>query len=293
MNGMSVPRPGETLFDLTGVRHVVWRGKGTITAGAGLSVWELDQYVRRFGWKLPVVNDGSAEAPSVGGFIAAGGIGADTVFYGGFWESVSSVTIVTGTGDVRRIGAEDALFPWLFGSMGTLGIVYEAALELVPSGATQPVTVADVASLPRSPAASWPEHLWLTLFVGESHHENAVARLAAIVESHPGAWQPRGSYEYYLLHRRFNPPFLFEDGADFIALGIWGDRSAQDPELCGYFALEAAFQELVEQQGFRRYFQSELIRQKRDLSRYVGSDCAERYGAIKAGADPSGLLNAF
>lgn len=49
MNGMAVPRPEEVLIDLSGARHVFWNGGGSVTAGAGLAVWELDQYVRRFG----------------------------------------------------------------------------------------------------------------------------------------------------------------------------------------------------------------------------------------------------
>ena len=113
------------------------------------------------------------------------------------------------------------------------------------------------------------------------------------MQAHPHAWQARPMFEYYLLHRRFNPPFLFEDGADYIALGIWGDRIADDPELRHYFALEADFQKLIEERGFRRYFQSERIWRRRDLERYVGSDCAERYRAIKAVMDPGGLLNEF
>lgn len=293
MNGMSVPAPNETLLDLTGVRHVLWKGAGVITAGAGLSVWELDQHVRQFGWKLPVTNDGGAEAPSVGGFVAAGGIGEGSILHGGFWESVSALVIASGTGEVRRLEKEDPLFPWMFGTMGGLGVVYEADLELVPATSEPTGIVAASASLPKAAAPAWPEHLWLTLFVPENQRELGLTRLSGLVDAHPQAWAPRGLYEYYLARQRFNPPFLFDDSCDHIALGFWGDRNGEDPGLRHYFALEADFQQLVEDCGFRRYFQSELIWSRRELHRYVGPACAARYRQVKAELDPGELLNEF
>lgn len=293
MNGMSVPRANETLLNLAGVRHVAWEAEGVIVAGAGLSVWELDQYVRRFGWKLPVVNDGGAEAPSLGGFIAAGGIGEGCFFYGGFWENVVSLTVAIGTGEVRRFDRSDPFFPWFFGSMGTLGVVYEASLDLVPAGSTMPNAVEDVAHLSKTSTAAWPPHMWLTLFVPESCRADAVEQLNALIAAHPHAWNAHSAYEYYLLRKRFTPPLLFEGNSDFIALGIWGDRSETDSELQAYLKLESDFQALVEHSDFRRYFQAELIWTHRNLENYVGAHCAARYRVIKAELDPCGLINAF
>jgi hypothetical protein len=261
-----------------------------ITAGAGLSIWELDHYVRRFGWKLPVVNDGGAEAPSIGGFLAAGGIGESTLFYGGFWESVRSVTLVTGDGRSRVVGRRGSIFRWLFGSMGTLGIVYEVTLDLVPIGSARPVPVSNVASLRQKRPASWPAHLWLTLFVRERQREQAIERLNRLVVRHPKAWKPRQMYEYHLPHRRFSPPLLFAGRANFVAVGIWGDR-IDGSDLTNYLALEADFQMLTEQTGFRRYFQTELIRKDRSLECYVGRTCAANYRSIKKVCDPKALLN--
>src|SRR2546423_15566044 len=72
MNGMSVPRQNEVLFDMQGVRHVTWRGDGSVAGGGGLSVWGVDQYVRRIGWELAGVNDGGGGAPSGGGLLWGG-----------------------------------------------------------------------------------------------------------------------------------------------------------------------------------------------------------------------------
>lgn len=293
MNGMSMARPDETLLDMRDVRHVSWMEDGVVVAGAGLSVWELDQYVRGFGWKLPVINDGGSAAPSVGGFVAAGGIGAGSIFHGGFWETVRALTVVTGTGDIRRLDRDSPIFPWMFGGMGGLGIVFEAAIDLVQAGEGPVSPVAPCASLPPTPSEPWPDHLWLTLFVPESRRDEAAERLAALIAAHPLAWVPREPYEYYLARQRFNPPLVLGGEGDHIALGTWGDRLPRTDGLNAYLAMEADFQAMIEGASFRRYFQSELIREHRDLARYVGAAAAEAYRRLKAELDPLNLLNAF
>jgi hypothetical protein len=131
------------------------------------------------------------------------------------------------------------------------------------------------------------------MFVPVERRDEGVERLAALVAAHPAAWDPQSPYEYYLTRRSFNPPLVLgdEDG-DFVALGVWGNRLGGG-DLGPYLAMEADFQAMIEHRGFRRYFQSELIRRRRPLERYVGAACAERFRALKVTLDPHGLLNAF
>jgi hypothetical protein len=293
MNGMAVPRRGEALLDLTGLRHVRWTGTGRITAGAGLAAWELDRHVRQFGWKLPVVNDGGAAASSIGGYISAGGIGEGSMLHGGFWENVASVGLVAADGEARQVGQGDPLFRWLFGSLGAFGLIHEAAIALVPASSARTQRVPDTTCLPSGEPVRWPPHLWLTLFVSGRERDRALSCLRRLAATHPGAWTPRRPYEYFLRHRRFNPPLLFAGRGSFLALGVWGDRAQGDDSLAAYLTLEAEFQADVEAAGWRRYFQTELIRVPRGLERYVGAKCARAYGELKAAADPRGLLNPF
>jgi len=291
MNGMSVPMPGEALIDVAAVRHIRWVGPASICAGAGLGVWELDEHVRRFGWKLKVTNDGAGQAPSVGGFLSAGGIGTGTFFYGGFWETVRSITIVLADGTTRTVSHDEDLFPWLFGSMGTLGVIYEAVLDLIPSGSSDGHSIPDADSLPATSSPLWPKHVWLTLLVSTDDRETATNSLERLAQTHPLAWEPRESYEYYLPFRCFNPPLLYGEPTDFFAIGIWGDRKGGDGSLVQYLVMEDAFQRYVERTGHRRYFQSELIRNQRALERYVGRVYADAFLDLKGTLDPRGLLN--
>lgn len=291
MNGAAVPRPGEVLVDFLPARHVMWTGEGQVTVGAGLAVWELDQYVRRFGWKLPVVNDGGAAASSIGGFISAGGIGRDCLFYGGFWETVLSLTVVSATGDKFEVERDHPLFPWIFGSMGSLGLIFEASIELVPASDAPTKRVADALALAMADRPVWPDHLWLTLFVPPSDREAAAVALSLLAGNHQSAWTPHSDYEYFILHRRMNPPMVYGLEEDFIAIGMWGDRAPSDPDLGAYLALELDFHELASARGWRRYFQSELIAERRPLAAYIGPDAARRYATLKQEWDPRSLLN--
>lgn len=289
MNGMSVPASDEVMLDMTSVRHVRAVKHGVVAVGAGLYAWDLDRYVRRFGWKMQVVNDGTGGAPSIGGFVAAGGIGLGTMFYGGFWESVRRLVLVDGTGRVHRLDRGDRDFPWLFGSLGTLGVVFEAELELVPLMDDQDTSpVPDTSSLPRGEEAVWPPHAWFTLFVPDSRRQEAVEHLNCLWARHPQAWLPRENYEYYVRHRRFHPPLLFPENTDFVAVGVWGDRPS---DLDPYLALEEDFQEVCQRHDLRRYFQTELIRTPRPLASYVGETCAGQYRKVKHRFDPNGILN--
>src|SRR3546814_8468035 len=51
--------------------------------------------------------------------------------HGGFWEHVLSVTLIDGNGRIREIVETDENFPWLFGSFGQLGVLFEAKLRLL------------------------------------------------------------------------------------------------------------------------------------------------------------------
>jgi len=86
----------------------------------------------------------SEEESTVGGAIACNASGARTLKYGATREHVRAVTVVLATGDVvrySRMGLEKNTagyafahdpVDWFVGSEGTLGVVVEAELELLP-----------------------------------------------------------------------------------------------------------------------------------------------------------------
>jgi FAD/FMN-containing dehydrogenase len=74
MSGAALPRKDETLLRLKGLNHFRFEIPGTISVGVGAMLWDVRDMLETFNYVLPVYNGGWG-APSVGGFINAGGVG--------------------------------------------------------------------------------------------------------------------------------------------------------------------------------------------------------------------------
>ncbi len=131
LHGGSVPRAGEVLLRTERLNGYRFESADAIEVGGGASLWDVHDMLAAHGGRLPLVNNGSS-GPTVGGFVAAGGLGPDSDRRGGFWNTVRALTLVDGTGELRTLRRDDELFPWFFGALGQLGVVVEAELDVVP-----------------------------------------------------------------------------------------------------------------------------------------------------------------
>jgi FAD/FMN-containing dehydrogenase len=267
-------------------------------------LWALDAELRTKGRALPVINDGYA-GPSVGGYLAAGGFGPGSSVAGGFWDNVAEITLVNGEGQVQRLLREAPLFPWLFGSMGQLGIIVEAKLDILAyttakvTGGSEPFTMrgAGVLSHNRlSPSPMAPDEagrlFWFTLFVPESNLDEARAQLDTLECRHTGTFAFRNRYVYFIAHRRLAAPLLWPHSTSYYAIGSWGilnDTTARGIE--NVLAFDADFMKIVFANGYRRYVQSELPSGPDLYERYFGPAVYNRFRALKQVQDPRNLLN--
>ena len=142
--GGAVPANGGIVFDLQGLSDItVDRDTMTVTAGAG-AIWrDVADLARRRGFMLPAYPT-SAPGSTVGGWINTGGVGVGAFKYGGIDKQVRSLRVVLPNGELVRLGF-DRVLPnssgydlksLIIGSEGTLGVVTEATLELVPAPET-------------------------------------------------------------------------------------------------------------------------------------------------------------
>jgi len=137
--GGSVPLEGEVVVSLrrlTSIGPVDAIG-GQVTAGAGVTIADLDGHARAAGWAYGV-DWGARDSATVGGSIATDAGGVRFVRHGGTRRQLLGVTAVLGTGAVisHLVGLEKDntgydLAGLLCGSEGTLGIVTAARLRLV------------------------------------------------------------------------------------------------------------------------------------------------------------------
>lgn len=303
LNGSSLPRPGELLLRLHGLQRLRFEVPGTVTAGAGIVLWMLQGALRAHGFDLPVLNDGYP-GPSVGGFVCAGGFGPGSAEHGGLWDNVTQVLLVDGRGELRRIGAGDAEFPWLFGSMGQLGVIVEVTLAIVPlaagraaypQGKTLTLPAMDpIMEVPPEYAVGEDERLfWFTLFVPQERVARAHGELQALEQRHATALRYAERYRYPIRRRGVDAPLVYPDAAAFTATGAWGWLLTSAPQaLQKLLEFERDFMALATgTPGYRRYVQSELPAGPETYVRAFGEGIYNRFREVKARFDPGSILN--
>jgi glycolate oxidase FAD binding subunit len=109
----------------------------TVTVEAGMAVADLAEHLAQAGqhWAQPDVRPGS----TVGGVLAAGASGRSRLRFGPVRDSLLQVVLVTGDGRVVTAGGRTVKgvagydIPRLaVGSLGTLGVIVQATLKLLP-----------------------------------------------------------------------------------------------------------------------------------------------------------------
>ncbi|MDZ7676503.1 MAG: FAD-binding oxidoreductase [Acidimicrobiales bacterium] len=139
--GGATPMRGEIVLSTERLSDIsaVDEDAGQLTAGAGVRIAEVQQMAGEAGWRYGV-DLASRDTATVGGTVATNAGGLRVLRFGPTRHQVLGVEAVLGTGDVvRRLGglAKDNtgydLAGLLCGSEGTLGIVTQARLALVPA----------------------------------------------------------------------------------------------------------------------------------------------------------------
>lgn len=304
LNGASLPQAAELLFSTRNLRHLRFEQPGTVTAGCGVVLWILQHFLRRRGFDLPVLNDGYA-GPSVGGYLAAGGFGPRSGVHGGFWDNVLQVRLLDGRGEPLLLTADDARFPWLFGSMGQLGILLEARLAIVPldgSGPTPPYPAGTALVAPPLAQARVPPEFsteedeslfWFTLFVPDEHLGQAHAELAELEHRHRQALRFQERYRYPIRHRGRVPPLIYPEARPITATGAWGWLRGKTSEgTQKLLAFDRDFMALAHSRPYyRRYVQSELPSGPDVYEQCFGAETYAGFRRLKSDLDPRGLLN--
>ncbi len=127
--GGSVPVRGGIVLDVSAMDRVLSVDRAAMTAvvEAGARWADVDRELEKVG--LALVSCPSSRFSTVGGWVATGGMGLNSLSKGHLSESVEEVAIVAGDGGARRIQKGDELFAAVFGSEGQLGIITHVKLK--------------------------------------------------------------------------------------------------------------------------------------------------------------------
>ena len=246
----NLPRNGEIVIRLDSFAKCEFISPGVIRVGAGADLRLIQQMLLAYRCELPVINGGNG-SPSVGGFICAGGIGKTeehalsgrSSLYGGFWENVLSITVMTGNGKVKTISKEDSEFIWHFGGQGQFGLILEAELVVVPTGPplvnyTYPFLVDPPPNKSlvehRYLTSSTSKTLWVSVLCADEELDKSWNILNSWVLSSDGnikpveeaRWagpdyngRPLG-YSYNIKCISANPPLLYRKHGSFWVIGV-------------------------------------------------------------------------
>ncbi len=128
----SVPVQGGIVMDLNLLKGVADFDESgmTVTAEAGTTWGELDEYLNVRGFALKSFPS-SAPAASIGGWFCTMGYGIGSIKYGSLLSQVQAVEAVLPSGEIRRLTRHtDPPLDWFAASDGTLGVITRLELEI-------------------------------------------------------------------------------------------------------------------------------------------------------------------
>jgi hypothetical protein len=295
-NASSLPRNDELSLSTNGLRYFRRVSEQTIIAGAGSSLYEIRQWLDAYGYDLPVYNLGGM-GPSLGGYISAGGIGEGSALYGGFWENVFWIGVVDGRGAYRRIERGAPYFPWLFGSMGQLGVIVDAALRIVPvpyleqkplpeQGQVPTLAEQNPAMMERYRQIYESFRLYsISVFAPEGAGEPATQALHDFLRPYESQFTINRTLTLPIRFFNFNPPLMYPAQTSFTVVGIeFLPRENTNPEAA--LEVERQFAKFIEAKGHRHYIQMELTREPATIRAYFGAKVWDEFEQVKMEFDP-------
>lgn len=134
--GGVIPVHGGMVIDLSPFRKIlkvnVKQKTATVEAGARWS--DIDILAKKNG--LTILTYPSSKFSTVGGWISTGGYAINSYKYGHVSQQVISMTVITGTGEIKTLTPADREFEYFVSTEGQLGIIVEITIKLrdVPQG---------------------------------------------------------------------------------------------------------------------------------------------------------------
>lgn len=128
--GNVIPTKGEVVIDLSFLHRVVdFDGSvPSITVQAGARWADVDAFLKERGLALHTYP--SSYYSSVGGWVATGGLGINSLRFGHLRNHVLSIRVIFPTGEVRELSPSDPWFDRFFGTEGQLGLITQVCLNV-------------------------------------------------------------------------------------------------------------------------------------------------------------------
>ncbi|UCC44347.1 MAG: FAD-binding oxidoreductase [Candidatus Zixiibacteriota bacterium] len=139
LEGSTIPHAGGIVLDLSRMTRIVdfWPEDLQVEVEPGIIYDHLNDHLKNEGLFFPPSPGGSGDIATVGGMVSTNASGIYSVKYGGTREYILALEIVTGTGEIVKLGNRAVkrssgynLVELICGSEGTLGIITSITLKL-------------------------------------------------------------------------------------------------------------------------------------------------------------------
>lgn len=139
LEGSTIPLADGIVLDLSRMNRVLdfWPEDLQVRVEPGIVYDDLNEHLKREGLFFPPSPGGSGDVATVGGMVATNASGVYSVKYGGTRQYVLALEVVTGTGDVLKLGNRASkrssgysLVDLVAGSEGTLAIISAVTIRL-------------------------------------------------------------------------------------------------------------------------------------------------------------------
>lgn len=128
--GGVIPTNAGIVIDLSPFRKILYLNKAqkTITVEAGARWSDIDILAKKEG--LCLMTYPSSKFSTVAGWIATGGYGINSFRYGHLASQIVSMTVITPSGELKKITPNDPDFAYFVSTEGEFGIIVEVNLKL-------------------------------------------------------------------------------------------------------------------------------------------------------------------
>ncbi len=148
LEGSTIPLANGIVLDVSRMTEVIdfWPDDLQVRVQPGIIYDNLNEYLKREGLFFPPSPGGSGDVATIGGMISTNASGIYSIKYGGTREYVLELEVITGTGEVLKIGNRAIkrssgynLIGLIAGSEGTLAIISAATIKVagLPEGRKQ------------------------------------------------------------------------------------------------------------------------------------------------------------
>lgn len=105
-----------------------------LTCGAGNSWHEVLSYLKQFNLCTPIFPNNPKQQIQIGGTTSVGGVGPYCSKYGGFWNQVTKIQLVSMTGEIIEcsLNKNADYFRFALGGFGRIGVITEITIKTIP-----------------------------------------------------------------------------------------------------------------------------------------------------------------